>query len=77
VLYLAGHEVGSFSQHGEPTDLASRKTSGHTLSFALNMLAVHQEEQEILYQHIQDILPNRRQPVRSKLLPAQLKLIVS
>ena len=40
-----------------------RKTSGHTLGFALNMLAVHQEEQEALYQHIQKVLPDGRLPV--------------
>ena len=28
------------------------------------MLAVHQEEQEALYQHIQNILPDNRLPVR-------------
>ena len=27
------------------------------------MLAVHQEEQETLYQHIQDVLPDGRLPV--------------
>ena len=42
------------------------KTSGHTLSFALNMLAVHQEEQEALYQHIQEILPDGRLPVSAR-----------
>ena len=39
------------------------QTSGHTLCFALNMLAVHQEQQETLYQHIQDVLPDGRLPV--------------
>jgi len=42
--------------------LAGHETSGHTLSFALNMLAVHQEEQEALYQHIQSVLPDGRPP---------------
>jgi cytochrome P450 len=41
----------------------ARQTSGNTLAFALNMLAVHQEEQEALYQHIQEILPDGRLPV--------------
>ena len=46
--------------------LILRQTSGHTLSFALNMLAVHQEEQEVLYQHIQEILPDGRLPVSTE-----------
>ena len=43
-----------------------RKSSGHSLCFALNMLAVHQEEQEALYQHIQEILPGGRLPVSAQ-----------
>ena len=43
-----------------------RQTTGHTLSFALNMLAVYPEEQEALYQHIKDVLPDGRLPVRAK-----------
>lgn len=42
--------------------LAGHETSGHTLGFALNMLAVHQEEQEILYQHVHETLPDGRLP---------------
>ncbi|KAF9653322.1 cytochrome P450 [Thelephora ganbajun] len=42
--------------------IAGHETSGHTLCFALNMLAVHQEEQEALYQHIRDVLPDGRPP---------------
>ena len=38
--------------------------SVHTLCLALNVLAVHQEEQETLYRHIQDVLPDGRLPVR-------------
>jgi hypothetical protein len=34
------------------------------------MLAVHQEEQEELYQHIQDILPDGRLPVSAKAVTA-------
>ena len=30
------------------------------------MLAVHQEEQEALYQHIQDVLPDGRLPVSAQ-----------
>ena len=39
------------------------QTTGHALSFTLNMLAVHQEEQEALYQHIQTVLSEGRLPV--------------
>ncbi|KAF9653356.1 cytochrome P450 [Thelephora ganbajun] len=42
--------------------IAGHETSGHTLCFALNMLAVYQEEQEVLYQHIQDVLSDGRLP---------------
>ena len=42
---------------------AAQQSSGSALCFALNMLAVHQEEQEELYKHIQDILPDGRLPV--------------
>jgi len=41
---------------------AGHEASGHTLSFALNMLAVHQEEQEALYQHIKSVLSDGRLP---------------
>ena len=44
----------------------TRKTSGHTLCFALNMLAVHQDEQEKLRQHIQEVLPDGRLPVSAQ-----------
>jgi len=30
------------------------------------MLAVHQEQQEALYQHIQDVLPDGRLPVSAQ-----------
>ena len=43
-----------------------RKTSGHTLCFALDMLAVHQEEQEVLYRNIQEVLPDGRLPVSAE-----------
>jgi len=36
------------------------QTTGHTLCFALNMLAVYQEQQEALYQSIQEALPDGR-----------------
>ena len=45
---------------------STRQTSGNTLGFALNMLAVHQEEQEALYQHIKSVLPDGRSPVSAR-----------
>ena len=54
----------------------ARQTSGHTLGFALNMLAVHPEEQEVLHKHIQDVLPNGRLPVSVKLLSIEVPSII-
>ena len=53
------------------------QTSGHTLGFALNMLAVHPEEQEMLHKHIQDVLPDGRLPVSVKQLPIEVPSIIS
>ena len=41
------------------------ETTGHTLSFAINMLAVHQEEQEVSYQDIQEVIMGGRLPVNA------------
>ncbi|KAH6912979.1 cytochrome P450 [Coprinopsis sp. MPI-PUGE-AT-0042] len=43
--------------------IAGHETSAHTLCFAFGLLALHQEEQEKLYQDITSALPDKRLPV--------------
>ncbi|KAF9268343.1 cytochrome P450 [Marasmius fiardii PR-910] len=42
--------------------LAGHETTAHTLAYTLGLLALYQEEQEILYQHIQSVIPDGRPP---------------
>jgi len=42
--------------------LAGHETSANALCFALGLLALHQDEQEDLYQHIISVLPDNRLP---------------
>lgn len=44
--------------------LMSLKTTAHTMAFALGMLALYQDEQEILYQHVKSVTKDGRIPVR-------------
>jgi cytochrome P450 len=39
------------------------QTTGHTLAFALANLALHQDEQEVLLNHVQSVLPDGSLPV--------------
>jgi cytochrome P450 len=40
--------------------VAGHETTAHTLCYALGLLALYPDQQEILFQHIQSILPNGR-----------------
>ena len=40
------------------------ETTASVLSFAIALLAVHQEEQEELYKHVRSVVPDGRLPVR-------------
>ena len=40
------------------------ETTSSALSYAIALLAVHQEEQEELYKHIRSVVPDGRLPVR-------------
>ncbi|KAL5522930.1 hypothetical protein ACEPAF_1197 [Sanghuangporus sanghuang] len=42
--------------------LAGHETTAHTLCFTLGLLALYQDQQEILYQHIMSVLPDKRLP---------------
>ncbi|OBZ67417.1 hypothetical protein A0H81_12673 [Grifola frondosa] len=42
--------------------LAGRETTAHTISAALVLLALHEEEQEMLATHIREVLPDGRDP---------------
>jgi len=42
--------------------LAGHETTGHTLCFTFALLALHPDEQESLYQHIKQLLPDGRLP---------------
>jgi cytochrome P450 len=43
--------------------IAGHETTAHTLCFALGLLALYPDQQEILFQHIQSVLPNGRLPM--------------
>ena len=43
------------------------KTTAHTMAFALGMLALYQDEQEILYQHVKSVIKDGKIPVRELL----------
>ena len=42
------------------------ESSGHTLAVALGFLALYQNEQEVVYQEILDVIGNDREPVSSR-----------
>jgi cytochrome P450 len=42
--------------------IAGHETTAHTLSFAFALLALYQDEQEALYNHIKDTVPDCRIP---------------
>lgn len=42
--------------------LAGHETTAHTLSFALALLALHPEKQDIMYEHVKSIIANGRLP---------------
>ncbi|KAI0093992.1 614/534 cytochrome P450, partial [Irpex rosettiformis] len=42
--------------------LAGHETSAHTLGFALGLLALYQNEQEVLYQHVQNVMHGKQTP---------------
>ncbi|KAG7096557.1 hypothetical protein E1B28_003979 [Marasmius oreades] len=42
--------------------IAGHETTAHTLAYTLGLLALYQEEQEILYQHIKSVIPDDRLP---------------
>ena len=44
--------------------VAGYETTAHTLAYAFILLALHQEEQEAIYQNIKSALPADRKPVR-------------
>ena len=66
VLHRWARGEGTLTNMGRRLISVVLQTSGHTLCFVLNMLAVYQEEQEVLYQHIQDVLPDDRLPVSAQ-----------
>jgi len=40
------------------------QTTAHSLGFAFALLALHQDEQEKLYEHIKSVIPEGKTPVR-------------
>lgn len=46
-------------------ELMGGQTTAHTLGFTFGLLALYQEHQEKLYQHIKSVIPDGRIPVRS------------
>jgi len=40
------------------------ETTASVLSFAIGLLATHQEEQQELYEHVRSVVPDGRLPVR-------------
>ncbi|KAJ3552189.1 hypothetical protein NM688_g4282 [Phlebia brevispora] len=55
--------------------LAGHETTAHTLCFTFGLLALYQDEQEKLFQHIKNIIPDGRVPVSQD--PVLLKLCTS
>ena len=66
VFLIAGHEVCILHESASSESMMltrSPQTTAHTLAFTFIMLALYQDEQEILYQHIQSVVPEDRTPV--------------
>ena len=67
VFLLAGEPFASSTpdvsikswSHGQ-----GHETTASVLSFTIALLALHQEEQEELYQHVRSVVPDGRLPVR-------------
>ena len=53
-------------RHSTPTDIVYMKTA-NTLAFALGLLALHPDIQEIFYQSIRDAIPDGQIPVSGTL----------
>lgn len=71
---VAGHEVRSPSSTKDRIDhVSSPQTTSNTLAFAFGLLAIYQEEQQRLYEHIMGICQGRV-PVRR--LPSIIFLAV-
>ena len=47
------------------TEVCGLQTTAHTLCFALGLLALHQDEQQRLFKHIESVIPEGKTPVRS------------
>lgn len=69
IFLLAGHEVSkSTGGASRPPrrSLIISQTSAHTLAFAFALLALHPEEQDLLYEEITSVMKDGKLPVRSK-----------
>lgn len=66
-MLVAGHGIHSlFSSLPRSLIvlLMSLETTGHTLAVCLGLLGLYQEEQELVYQNIVDVVGYEREPVR-------------
>lgn len=69
MFLLAGHEVCIIFSF--PLDFLTsymfnlrQQTTAHTLCFAFALLALYEDEQDKLFTQLQQVLPDRRNPVR-------------
>lgn len=66
VFLTAGHGAFArfaFSSAGGFADAGSAETTAHTVAFLLMILALHQDEQDKLLEHINEVIPLGLEPV--------------
>lgn len=65
VFLFAGHGALDDLRHERAGLTGAIETTAHTLSATLAMLALHEDEQEHVFRHIEKVLPDDRAPVRT------------
>ena len=65
-LLFAGHGQSGLSCREHGVDSGASETTGHTLAATLGFLAAHEDEQEIAYKQVLEVVGNDRDPVSVK-----------
>ena len=64
-IFLIAGKLFTLVTSGYPLSCGQgHETTASALSFAIALLATHQEEQEELYKHVRSVVPDGRLPVR-------------
>jgi cytochrome P450 len=63
IFLIAGKPLASSNLKFSLNCDRGHETTASVLSFAIALLATHQEEQEELYKHVQSVVPDGRLPV--------------